>query len=282
MTGRLIMNSARPIGQMLLATLLLALLAACGANASPSTVPDIGASGAAAQAAQPTISTGPLTSAAQPTTPTPVAQATIASNPPALAAQPTTAAPAASSGSPRDAIIAAGKAARAATSYRAQATITQAGADMGEITTDTVAPDRAHMMMKIAGQNTETIRIGETTYSRVNDGQWVKAPPSHATPQLIDALIKAESITDAQLVGPDTLDEKSTLVYQYSAKLTMDVKSKFEFSIVGKVWVGVADGLPYKNEADVTVNASGKPITSHVATIYSDYNNGIKIEAPIP
>jgi hypothetical protein len=66
------------------------------------------------------------------------------------------------------------------------------------------------------------------------------------------------------LVGPDILDGKPMLVYQYTLN-----------NSPAKLWVGVADGLPYKVES---VSKSGAKTTVTI----SDYNAQIVLTPPIP
>ena len=94
----------------------------------------------------------------------------------------------------------------------------------------------------------------------------------------IDELTK--HITDAKVVGPDTLDGKPMMVYQYA--LTVKVNDAgAESSSITKMWVG-DDRLPYKLESDGSTNITGKTTTSHLVNIYSGYNTDLKIAAPIP
>ena len=93
----------------------------------------------------------------------------------------------------------------------------------------------------------------------------------------IDELTKY--ITDAKVIGPNTLDGKPMMVYQYA--LTVKVNDAgAESSSVNKMWVG-NDSLPYKLESDGSTNITGKTTTSHLVNIYSGYNTDLKIVAPI-
>ncbi len=94
----------------------------------------------------------------------------------------------------------------------------------------------------------------------------------------IDQLTK--QITDAKVIGPDTLDGKPMMVYQYA--LTFKVNDAgAESSSITKMWVG-NDSLPYKLESDGSTNITGKKTTSHLVNSYSGYNMDFKIVAPIP
>ncbi|MEP7190492.1 MAG: hypothetical protein ABI901_14980 [Roseiflexaceae bacterium] len=93
----------------------------------------------------------------------------------------------------------------------------------------------------------------------------------------IDQLTK--QITDAKVIGPDTLDGKPMMVYQYAFTLKVN-DAGAKSSSVTKMWVG-DDSLPYKLESDGSTNITGKTTTSHLVNIYSDYNADFKIVAPI-
>ena len=250
--------------------LLTLLLAACGLNAAPTTTNN-GAS--APSAAEPSATPAP--------DPSPTTQPS-----PSTAATNSTPAPA--SGSALDAISAAYKASVAAKSYHVASTITSGGTTAIVNTFDIMLPNRLHRTSAINGKTSESIIIDATTYSRANGSEWMKSTDSTGTLDIlkqigadaatIDELTK--HITDATVIGPDTLDGKPMMVYQYA--LTFKVNDAgAESSSITKMWVG-NDSLPYKLESDGSTNITGKTTTSHTVNIYSDYNVDFKIVAPIP
>ena len=82
------------------------------------------------------------------------------------------------------------------------------------------------------------------------------------------------------MVGPDTLDGKPMMVYQYA--LTFKVNDAgAESSSITKMWVG-DDRLPYKLESDGSTNITGKTTTSHLVKIYSGYNTKFQDRSPDP
>ena len=266
---RLTMNTTHRSTWLALMLLTL-LLAACGLNAAPTTT-NSGAS--APSAAEPSATPAP--------DPSPITQPS-----PSTAATNSTPAPA--SGSALDAISAAYKASVAAKSYHVASTITSGGTTSIVNTFDIMLPNRLHRTSAINGKTSESIIIDATTYSRANGSEWMKSTDSTGTLDIlkqigadaatIDELTK--HITDATVIGPDTLDGKPMMVYQYA--LTFKVNDAgAESSSITKMWVG-NDSLPYKLESDGSTNITGKTTTSHTVNIYSDYNADFKIVAPIP
>ena len=276
------MNTTRRPTWLALIILLTLMLAACGQGATPATT----GNASSAPSAVASTSSSPPTSAAVAPSAEPAAPSPTAPPTPAVAA--TSSAPAPASGSALDAISAAYKASVAAKSYHVESTITSGGTTTIASTFDIMRPDRLHRTTTIHGKTSESIIIDATTYARANGGEWVKSTDSTgaldilqqigADSATIDQLTK--QITDAKVIGPDTLDGKPMMVYQYA--LTFKVNDAgAESSSITKMWVG-NDSLPYKLESDGSTNITGKTTTSHTVNIYSDYNTDFKIVAPIP
>ena len=280
---RLTMNTTRRPTWLALMTLLMLLLAACGQNAAPATTSNASSapSAAASTLASPSISAAVEPAAAPSSAPSPTPQ-------PSPSAAAPSSAPAPASGSALDAISAAYQASVAAKSYHVESTITSGGTTSINNTFDIMLPNRLHRTTNINGKTSESIIIDATTYSRANGGEWIKSTGSTgaldilqqigADPATIDQLTK--QITDAKVIGPDTLDGKPMIVYQYAFSFKVN-DAGAESSSITKMWVG-DDSLPYKLESDGSTNLTGKTTTSHTVNIYSDYNADFKIVAPIP
>ncbi len=271
------MSITRQVSGRILALLLTSMVVACGESApSASTTGRTGAPSAVATQA----SIVPPTSAA--TTP-PTAPITGAT--PTAGVKPTNP-PALVGGSAMDAITAAYQASAAAKSYRAQSTVTGENSSIMN-SYEIVKPDRLHVTTNIKGRTSERIYIGPNTYARANAGEWIKSTDPADANQLMkqfgaDAAAIAEStknMTEAKVVGPETLNGKPMTVYQYNLLFKVNDAGANSTSIT-KLWVG-ADKLPYKLESDGSTNITGAPTTSHTVTLYSDYNADIKIDAPI-
>lgn len=276
------MLTSRPT-RIALTTLLALLLAACGQSATASVT---GKASSARGAAVSGVA-GPQSSAvAEPSAaPSSVPEPTTRPSTPAAAAS---SAPVPANDSALDAISAAYKASLAATSYRVESTITSGSTTSMIQTFEVMLPNRLHRTMNSEGNTSETIIIDATTYSRVGEGEWLQSTDSTgaldilkkigADPATIEQL--TTYITDAEVIGPDTLDGKPMTVYQY--KLTFKVNDAgAESSSVVKMWVGT-DSLPYKLESDSSSNITGKMTSSHLVNLYSDYNADFAIVAPVP
>lgn len=115
--------------------------------------------------------------------------------------------------------------------------------------------------------------IGNAFYLKQGaNGQWRKLPSNSAaasgmTSTLLapkDSLTSAITAHNATLSGTDILDGKPMLVYQYTLN-----------NAPATLWVGVADGLPYKMEG---ISKTGAKTTVTI----SDYNAQIVLTPPIP
>jgi hypothetical protein len=140
----------------------------------------------------------------------------------------------------------------------------------GTMQFEVVNPDKVHGNMNVAGKNIEIIMISKTFYVKTGD-TWIKADMGMDLEQFILSFEKEMSnMTDMKLIGPDNLDGRPTMVFQYNQKLdTGDSTSK--------IWVGLIDGYIYQIESNSTTN--GKPTRTVVKL--SDFNSDITIEPPI-
>jgi hypothetical protein len=182
---------------------------------------------------------------------------------------------------PLDAMTRAMRAQLDAKSYRAHVTTTLADGAPNKMIIEYVAPDRYRMVndMQVGGKslNQEFIIVGNGSYIKAPNGQWMKSPVDASEivkgfrdPKMLDELAKT---ADVKFVGADTLDGAPMLIYQYTQTNPMGLKMKS----TSKTWLSVADGLPRKTESEGEFD--GKK-TKTLVTI-SDYNADIKIESPV-
>jgi hypothetical protein len=182
---------------------------------------------------------------------------------------------------PLDVMTKAMRAQLDAKSYRAHVTSTLDGGTPNKMIIEYVAPDRYRMVNDVQvggrGVSQEFIIVGNGSYLKAPNGQWIKSPVDASEivkgfrdPKMLDELAKT---ADVKFVGPDTLDGAPMLVYQYTQVNPMGLK----MTSTAKTWLSVADGLPRKTETEGEF--SGKK-TKTLVTI-SDYNSDIKIESPV-
>jgi hypothetical protein len=154
------------------------------------------------------------------------------------------------------------------------------GGETTNMTIEYVAPDSFHSKMSTG---TELIVVKGASYMKGADGKWQKSPidMSAAVKQIlsadmIDELAKSITVDKMKFLGPDLLDGKPMWVYQYDT--TMDLAGT-KISTAAKVWLGVLDKLPYKQEgeSDSVAHKGSKTKTSGTW----EYDPNIKIEAPI-
>jgi hypothetical protein len=167
-----------------------------------------------------------------------------------------------------------------ARSFRARMEQSAANGMTNTMLVEYVSPDRYHVVREAkAGAKDprlEYVIVGKETYAKTGDGPWTKFPvdmggmiSSFKDPKIIEELRKGGEV---KFVGPDTLDGKPMLVYQY----TMDKVGAVAIKSVTKTWVSVADGMPRKSESDAEYQGT------KLKTVYtvSDYNTDIKIDLP--
>ncbi len=172
----------------------------------------------------------------------------------------------------RDAVLKAMQAQRNAKAYRVHMTLND-----GRIQNvlEYVAPDRFHL---ISSSGTETIIIGDKTYQRDKNGTWASLPidvggivAQFRNPKYLDQL--ARGLTEVQQLGTDTLSGAAMTIYTFK---TDQKVGDIAVTSTDKLWVGVNDGLPHKQE-----------IQSHVGSVSSntvntiEYDPGIKIDPPL-
>lgn len=183
---------------------------------------------------------------------------------------------------PLDVLMKATRAQLAASSYRVHVISSAGDGPANNMVIEYVAPDRFRMVSEAQagegkGVKQEFVIIGDATYVKGPSGQWVKSPVGAAAmikafrdPKMQEEMAKS---TDIKLIGPEMFGGTPTLVYQYTQNnfMGMNIKS------TAKTWIGVADGLPHKSEAEGEFNG----MKTKTQMTISDYNSDIKIEAPI-
>jgi len=128
----------------------------------------------------------------------------------------------------------------------------------------------------------QIIIIDQVVYGLTNN-QWAKLPLN--PDQLINpnALKEMEaSLQDMQYLGQETLGDKKVNVFQFKSQTTI---GESPVDQQNKLWVGLADGLPYKLEIDgqiATMDARTNTIQGVKALTVQTmtYDPAIKIEAP--
>jgi hypothetical protein len=123
---------------------------------------------------------------------------------------------------------------------------------------------------------TEFIILDKNTYMRAG-GAWSVSPMDAGT--MISGLLSSVSqdvidgIKDVKLAGPDSVNGVPSFVYTYTTSIDLG-GSQITSNI--KLWVGVANGLPLKQEVD----GEFAGVKSHTVQLV-EYDKTIKIEAPI-
>lgn len=182
---------------------------------------------------------------------------------------------------PLDVMTRAMRAQLDAKSYRAHVTTSLAGGTPNKMVIEYVAPDRYRMVndMQVGGKSVsqEFIIVGNGSYIKAPNGQWMKSPVDASEivkgfrdPKMLDELAKT---ADVKFVGPDMLDGAPMLVYQYTQDNPMGMKLKS----TSKTWLSVADGMPRKTESDGEFNGQ----KTKTLVMITDYNSDIKIESPV-
>ena len=259
-------NSFRLTGNLALIFGLVLSLAACSTGGTTSeSIPPTSSESTTAPVTVPTSKpTAQETSAVPELTDTSVAPTETAPAPSA------TVPPAAPPGDPRQAVISAMKAMREAGPYRVHVTST-GNAITTEWNAEVILPDRFHLIMDTG----EFIIVGNKTYMKQGD-QWGEFPVDIGS-MVFSLILSTEeeaeaSISDVQLIGPNTVNGEATTVYQYRS--TVELEGNEVISMV-KLWVRDSDSLPVKQE--ITGEAGGIESTT-IQEI--EYDPSISIEPP--
>ncbi len=183
--------------------------------------------------------------------PTPVAPATVP-------AQPT--------GQPVDAkaaIVAALEALDKHGPYRM--TITASSEAGGPVTLEVVPPDRSRYSGSVDGKPVEVINIGTAAYVLDPDGTWqtsTTADSSAAT--LLNDPATLNSLTNVEVLPPQTINGTSTIVYSFVDATSPEVKVT--------LWVSQDKGRPVQMQTTST---------DETVLYVIEYDAGIKVEAPV-
>ena len=275
------------LSRLVVLTAVVALLAACGGKGSskPADAVDVPTAAPAqtrkTEAVQPP--TAPVPTAAPMATEAPKPTATSKPAPTVAPTQakpmepPAAQAPTGQAGI--DLLLGAMRAQLAQKAFRMNMTTEDAGKTTN-MTIEYVAPDSFHSKMT----GTEFIVLKDATYIKGADGKWQKTPMDMSkaisqvlSPDQIEEMAKNLTVEKMKFLGPDLIDGKPMWVYQYET--TMDLGG-IKVDSAAKVWLGVLDKLPYRqeSESDSFVNKGSRT----KSTIVYEYDSGIKIEAPIP
>jgi TonB family protein len=154
---------------------------------------------------------------------------------------------------------------------------------------EVVKPDRLRTVQK----DQETIYIGDMRYERKGNGPWRLTSEFVMMNWLPEGDVEEEvkQIGQIRLIGPDTLEDLSVLVYEYQHT---DAAGKASGSR-SKIWIGVKDGLPHKAEdegqypavsdgvspeAKAGVNTANPTMISVKVVTTFDYNGSITVDLP--
>jgi hypothetical protein len=161
-------------------------------------------------------------------------------------------------------------------SFRVEQTITSPDGDMvSQI--EILPPDRFHML----SQDLEMIVIEQNAYVKVDEG-WMSYPGSADAILGFFIFLKNEedaevfrgAISNASYLGEENLDGEATRVYQYEV---MDPEESASGKV--KIWVASSDGLPRRQEVDITETEDPQG-SARIVNIYKDFNVPLTIEPP--
>lgn len=235
------------------------MLTACGGGASQA--PN-----------QPQLS--PTQAIAATTLPINPSAATVATKPAAVAA-PTTApaAPALPVGDPFD-VIRKAQIASTQRAYRSEV-VSESKDGKTVIKGIFVPPGNLHVTTATDGMQFEMIIVGERLWTK-RDGKLTEAPNAKVTiGKTLEQYAKdPESlgikISDVKFVGPDVVNGTPTWVYSFVSSLP-----EANFKSSGKMWIGVANGLPLKQESEGEFGGIKSKTTQTVT-----YDPNLKVEVP--
>ncbi len=234
------------------------------ATASPAAISSAAQAEAASTSVPPTQTAAPatLTTAPSPTNAPEIQPTATVQAPPTTSA----AAPAAGDAS---ALVNGALKAMQSTAYRAN--ISQSGS---EAIVEFTPPDRYY----ISSAGAEYIIIGKEDVYLKSNGKWTKADKQSAgiaglLMLVVDSGIGyGDKITEAQVVGTETLDGIQTTVVSYQAQMKISGASEpYTNPTATKMWIG-ADGLPHKVEF--------QPNGQERGTTTIKYDPSIQVTAP--
>lgn len=286
------MSKSKSIKPILLVITLL-LLAGCGSDAGVQSTP------APTTAGQ--VAVAPTQEKADETPPTEVIPPTIAANEGSAPtdvpgeAQPTLVSESGGigGGSAQDAIVSSLRTQAAVGSYRGLVTIVGASTPT-TMTMEVVRPDRMRTIVDLGITQREMINIGPDAYMSSPNG-WMKIDAQSAALTTVNPLLGDQSQIEeyidqnkgswanARLVGTETVNGKSTRVYEYTVSVPYTVGDQTTTTdSLQKLWIGEADNLPYQLQVNSEVNLGGDDVTTTTTFSFYDYNADIKIDVPSP
>lgn len=251
----------------MLALLLTLMLVACGGGTESAT------------AVPPT--TAPLSTQAPEATDVPPATAIPATAVPTLAPTteptvlPATAVPPVTTTDAKEAVLAA-MALMIARPFQSDSTLTSSSFSIhvwGQFT----PPDSMQITSEIDGRpSNEMIVIGDNGWQKTGDGPWAVMDATtiglvKESGGLIPNLeLLAQSIVEAELVGPDTLEDgTAVLVYKISTTVPNDSGE----IVTATIWIDAATGLPAKQEVTTATTSTVQSVS---------YADDVEIVAPLP
>ncbi len=278
--------ASRPRPVVVALLIVIALLAACGgsgdkpaATSAPAVAAELTAVPAATQAPAPTTAPEPTTESKPIAAPT-AKPAPTATPQPTSTPEPTAVPEAPTGQAALDLFNEIAKAQAEQKTMRANMTSEKSGV-VTEMVIELVRPDRMASRGSAGG---DIIFVPEGTYMRQPGGEWTKVPfdMSAAITEMMsqttaEDLLQYLNIDSLRAAGAGIVDGKPCWVYEYET--TIDVVN-ITVQTQAKIWVGIADKLPYKT-VSVTHSSDDPAGVTTTATILYEYGLDLKIEAPI-
>lgn len=121
--------------------------------------------------------------------------------------------------------------------------------------TDLASAPAVAQTIALAGQAApmRSVAIGDAFYT--NDGTgWTKLPlmPGGRLGMLQAMAPDSSSLTDCVSLGSETVDGRATTVYSYVPPVPKGMEGLAGAGGPQKLWIGDADGLPYRMKAETT------------------------------
>jgi hypothetical protein len=150
---------------------------------------------------------------------------------------------------------------------------------ISEISIAFIQPDRYQM----TSEGTEIIVIGDTSYLGTGDGEWTESPvamtdlveqtlASFFSPEAMDVLLETvdEDWSKLRSLGREEINGVETQGYEY------EENSVAQFSSLLRMWIGVKDGLLYRQEIESDLGG----LQNRTLMDFS-YGDDVTIEPPI-
>ncbi len=150
---------------------------------------------------------------------------------------------------------------------------------ISEVSIAFIQPDRYQM----SSEGTEIIVIGDTSYLGTGDGEWTESPvamtdlveqtlTSFFSPEAMDVLLETvdEDWSKLRSLGREEINGVETQGYEYKDN------SIAQFSSLIRMWIGVKDGLLYRQEIESDLGG----LQNRTLMDFS-YGDDVTIEPPI-